>query len=53
MQTDFLKKGPCTLSDISKHFNLNRMEVIKFIDELFSEEKINSGKRNGVLHYWL
>lgn len=51
--SDFLKKGPCTLSDISKHFNLNRMEVIKFIDELFSEEKINSGKRNGVLHYWL
>jgi len=49
----FLEKEPCTLNDISKNFNLNRMEIIKFIDELYSKEKINSEKRNGELYYWI
>jgi wyosine [tRNA(Phe)-imidazoG37] synthetase (radical SAM superfamily) len=48
-----LKKKPCTLNDISKILNLNRMEIIKLIDELYSKEKINSEKRNGELYYWI
>jgi wyosine [tRNA(Phe)-imidazoG37] synthetase (radical SAM superfamily) len=50
---NFLKKEPCTLNDISKNFSLNRMEVIKLIDGLYSKEKINSEKRNGELYYWI
>ncbi len=49
----FLKKQPCTLNDISENFSLNRMEAIKFMDELYSKENIISEKRNGELYYWI
>ena len=49
----FLKKEPCTLNAISENFNLNRMEIIKFIDKLYSKEKINSEKRDGEMYYWI
>lgn len=48
-----LKKQHCTLDDISENFKLNRMEVIKLIEGLCSEENIKSSKRKGQLYYWI
>jgi len=40
-----LKVQPCTLSDISNRFKINRMEIIKLIDGLLAKDKVNSDKK--------
>ena len=47
-----LKKQSSTLNDISSYFGMNRMEAIKLIEGLCSEEEIKSEIKNGQVHYW-
>jgi len=47
-----LKKQSSTLDDISDYFGINRMEAIKLIEGLCSEEEIKSELKNDQVYYW-
>ena len=46
-----LARRPCSIDDISQGLNLHRNEVIKYIEELSAQGKIQSELQNNRLYY--
>ena len=46
-----LKRRPCTLEDIAAGIGLHRNEVIKYVQELCSEGKIEATTKRNRLYY--
>ena len=46
-----LKRRPCSIEDIAAGLGLHRNEVVKYIEELSSEGKIESKPQNQQLYY--
>jgi len=46
-----LKRRPCSIEDIAAGLGLHRNEIVKYIEELSSEEKIEAKRQNQKLYY--
>ena len=46
-----LKRRPCSIEDIAADLGLHRNEVVKCVEELFSEGKIEAKPQNQQLYY--
>ena len=46
-----LKRRPCSIEDISAGLGLHRNEVVKYLEELSSEGKIEAKPENQWLYY--
>jgi len=46
-----LKRRPCSIEDIAAGLGLHRNEVVKYVEELSSEGKIEAKPQNQQLHY--
>jgi len=46
-----LKRRPCSIEDIAAGLSLHRNEVVKYIEELSSEGKIETKPQNQQLYY--
>ena len=46
-----LKRRPCSIEDIAAGLGLHRNEVVKYVEELSSEGKIESKPQNQKLYY--
>ena len=46
-----LKRRPCSIEDIAAGLSLHRNEVVKYVEELSSEGKIEAKPQNQQLYY--
>jgi len=46
-----LKRRPCSIEDIAAGLGIHRNEVVKYIEELSSEDKIETRPQNQQLYY--
>jgi len=46
-----LKRRPCSVEDIAAGLGLHRNEVVKYVEELSSEGKIEAKPQNKQLYY--